>query len=340
MNVGQQIPTTVLATTTTNSAGNYTLEVPVATLQAAAVSSGYANLEVFSAIGGFFFFPYQTGSLPVHPASPVTVNLSQKKGLSCGVDPDGQLYNFTGFFLEYKRAPAYAIVGQGYIVKSSKTRGDKVSFSYTEGSNHSQSTSLGVAISGYGVDAGYNAEGAHSSTAHRSASFPSRGGNALFETQFNTGQYRGICYGPENDNNIPFQKQHGKCPHTIKMHGIKYWVHKCFWMVHSRGWFGGTNIVQPRHAPSTPAPDCASYLKNSNFNNDTGTAVEWTHGWNLGASLGIKGASGKADFNGSAQTGYDTDALMVYHFGHAGWLCGTNGDNDTAAQLVQRGHRA
>jgi hypothetical protein len=104
MNVGQQVPTTVLATATTNSAGNYTLQVPVAKLKAAAVSSGYANLEVFSAVGGFFFLPYQTGLLPAHPASPVTVNLSQKKGLSCGVDPDGQLYNFTGFFLEYKRA--------------------------------------------------------------------------------------------------------------------------------------------------------------------------------------------------------------------------------------------
>jgi hypothetical protein len=46
-----------------------------------------------------------------------------------------------------------------------------------------------------------------------------------------------------------------------------------------------------------------------------------------------------ASFNGSAQTGYDTDAVMDYHFGHAGYLCGTNGSEATAAILVQRGNK-
>jgi hypothetical protein len=67
--------------------------------------------------------------------------------------------------------------------------------------------------------------------------------------------------------------------------------------------------------------------------------VQWSSGFELGASLGLKGANGKVSFNGSAQTGYDTNAVVYYHFGHAGWLCGTNGSPATAAILVQRGNQ-
>jgi len=49
LKVGQLVPTTLLATATTNGAGQYMLRVPAATLKAAAVSSGYANLEISSA---------------------------------------------------------------------------------------------------------------------------------------------------------------------------------------------------------------------------------------------------------------------------------------------------
>src|SRR5215469_8364117 len=60
---GQLVPTTLLATATTGSTGKYMLRVPVAKLKAATVESGYANLEISSAAGGFWFFPYQAGSL-------------------------------------------------------------------------------------------------------------------------------------------------------------------------------------------------------------------------------------------------------------------------------------
>lgn len=55
--VGKLIPTTLLATATTNSSGKYMLQVPVTRLEAATVSSGYANLEIASAggaVSGFF----------------------------------------------------------------------------------------------------------------------------------------------------------------------------------------------------------------------------------------------------------------------------------------------
>lgn len=117
-------------------------------------------------------------------------------------------------------------------------------------------------------------------------------------------------------------------------------MHKCFWMIHSTGWFGGTNIVQPKHAPSTPRRFCAPYLKGSDFHGDFGTAVAWSGGFDLGAALGVKDVNLKVDFNGSAQTGYDKNAVMDYFFPrHGGFLCGTNGPNSTAAILVQRGDK-
>jgi hypothetical protein len=47
----------------------------------------------------------------------------------------------------------------------------------------------------------------------------------------------------------------------------------------------------------------------------------------------------KASFNGSAQTGYDANAVMYFQFGHAGVLCGTNKAPSKAAILVQRGSK-
>lgn len=336
---GELVPTTLLATASTNSAGGYTLRVPAARLKAAAVESGYANLEIFSSAAGMWFLPYQTGS---RPSSPATVNLGGKKGPpSCGLTPQHREYNFTGFHLERHRANAWAVVGQGYIVRKGKSGGDYVQFKYTEGSSHSQASTLGVGVSGYGVEAGYQHDGHNSSTAHRAAGFPNAHGSGWFRTLFSTGQFRGICYGPARDSNIPYQKQHGKCPHTITdKQGALHYVHKCFWLIRSTGWFGGTSIVAPAGVPHTPKRLCAPYLKGSDFGGDFGTAVEWSSGFDLGLALGLKGVNLKASFDGSAQTGYDKDAFMDYFFPrHGGYLCGTHGSNDTAPILVQAGER-
>ena len=88
------------------------------------------------------------------------------------------------------------MVGQGYIIRQQQTAGDFVSFSYTEGSSHTQASELGLGISGYGVEAGYQGAGSDASTATRTEGFPDEHGNAWFRTEFSTGQFRGICYGP------------------------------------------------------------------------------------------------------------------------------------------------
>jgi hypothetical protein len=337
---GQLVPTTLLATATTSSVGRYMLRVPAAKLKAAAVESGYANLEIFSPIGGTWFLSYQTGSLPAWPAAPVTVNLGGKKQPpSCGLDPQHHPYGFTGFLLLRQRPAASAVVGQGYIGPL-KTAGDSVSFEYNETGNHTQSSALGVGISGYGVNLGYNGSGSHASTATASEVFPGEHGNTWFLTEFTPGQFRGICYGPANDSNIPFQKQHGQCPRKFTSHTFVFYVHKCIWMVHSTGWFGGATIVSPKQAPATPGRFCAPQAKGSIFNTSTGVAIQWSSGWELGAALGLKGANLKASFNGTAQTGYDANALVHFKFHHAGFICGTNKAPSHAAILVMRGTKS
>jgi len=47
----------------------------------------------------------------------------------------------------------WAVVGQGYILRQRHTRGDWLTFKYTQGASHSQDSALGVGISGYGFNA-------------------------------------------------------------------------------------------------------------------------------------------------------------------------------------------
>jgi len=212
-----------------------------------------------------------------------------------------------------------------------------VTFQYNQGTSHSQTSGLGIGVSGYGVDAGYDGSGTNASTATRTEGYAHHKGNAAFRTLFKVGQFRGLCIGPQGVP-IHHQKQHGKCPSTYKNDlGQMYWVHKCFWMVASIGWFGGTSTTVPSKAPATPSVNCAPHEPNSNYNGDLGTAEQWSAGFELGLSTGIKGVKLKASFNSSAQTGYDVNARMYFHFGsHGGHLCGTNASESSAAVLVER----
>jgi hypothetical protein len=151
---------------------------------------------------------------------------------------------------------------------------------------------------------------------------------------FKTGQYRELCAGRAG---IPVHRvhQHGQCP---KMAGLLP-VHKCLWLLHSRGWFGGASALHPKATPGTPPRFCGFQMAHSDFHGDFGTAVKWTAGWELGSSLHVKGVNLKADFNGSAQTGYDTNALMDFGFHQKGWVCGTSRAPSGAAILVARANR-
>jgi hypothetical protein len=334
MKLGQAVPRTLLATATSSSAGRYTLQVPRAKLTAATAATGYANLEMDTA-AGIWFFSYQASQAAGPSPAPVTVNLRENTKLNCGHYPDGTPYTFLGFSLEHTRAPAWAIVGQGYILKSRHTNGDWVNFKYTEGSSQSQDSALGVGLSGYGFDAGYTSAGTSQSTATRAEGYAREVGSSWFRTQFKTGQYRGMCAGSPGTN-VHRVHQHGQCPRKVGQDP----VHKCLWLIHSRGWFGGQTTLHPRQSPRTPGRFCAEHEKGASFSGDFGNAVQWSQGFELGAALHVKGVNLKASFNGSAHTGYDSNAVMTFKFHQHGYLCGTNGSESTAAILVQRSNKA
>jgi len=338
MKVGQLVPTTLLASATTNSAGEYMLRVPAARLKAAAVESGYANLEIASVAAGFWFFPYQTDTLPAYPPGPVTANLTSNKHPICG-SKNG--LSFTGFALLRERQPAWAVVGQGYISPSKKTAGSTVQFNYTMGASQMQASKLGVGVSSYGFDAGYNGAGTSSSTATMSQSYPSQSQSTWFRTQFSVGQFRGLCIWPPPGLHVGGQhlKQHGKCPHTYAdpATGTNRVVYKCIWMVKSTGWFASGDVQHPKQIPHTPGKYCTEEPPGQMVKTARAQAIKWSSGYDIGASTGITGVNLKASFSGSAQTGYDTNAQMVFTFKRRGWICGTNKDSGHAALLVVRG---
>lgn len=328
MKSGQMVPTTLLATATTSSTGSYTLSVPTAKLKAAPTESGFVNMEISSPAGGFSFFPYMPGS-----PSPHKVNIEVNSRLSCGKDSHGNPYGFTGFQLEHHRSPAWAIVGQGYILKSPGTAGTSLSFKYTQGSGHSQGSALGVGISGAGFDVGYTSQGTHESTATSTTTFGSQRLGALFRTKFNTEQLRGLCIGLAGET-VPHEHQHGQCPRKFNRDTE---VRKCIWEIQSSTHFASGSVVTGTPAPKTPAKFCGSFRGETSYSNDRGTAIRWSTGFDLGAALNIKGANLKTSFNSSTQTGYDSNDFMQFKFHNKHvFLCGTNRSPDFAAQLVER----
>jgi hypothetical protein len=110
----------------------------------------------------------------------------------------------------------------------------------------------------------------------------------------------------------------------------------CVWKIRSTGWFGGASVQFPKSAPATPYRNCAFQVAGSHFNSDRGKAVQWSQGYEFDPGMNIKGVNLKANFDGSSQTGYDSNAYMYYHFQESGYMCGTNGAPSSAAQLVAR----
>jgi len=268
--------------------------------------------------------------------------------VKCGVDDLNRPLTFTGFAKLKQKNPAWAIVGQGYVAQEGrKTKGDKMNFSYAETATMSQTSTLGLGVSGYGIDAGYNHQGTSDSTATDGQGYPKQTTSTWFRTEFNTALFRGMCVGRNGDTTIHHQKQHGYCPRTYKlMPGFVDYVRKCFWMVKSTGWFGPSGSVLHRvhrhfiPPPYTPRKFCGFELAGGIAHTNNQQAVQWSGGFDIGASDKIKDVTLKASFSSSTQTGYDTEAKMIFTFGHQGWICGTNHDPSKAAQLVMRGHKA
>jgi hypothetical protein len=252
--------------------------------------------------------------------------------------PDGDPYVFTGWKLQKRTANAEDVVGQGYIKQSKGTRGDWVNFDYIQGSSHSQTSTLGVGVSGYGVSAGYSSTGTHKSTASGEADWPRQFKNTLFETEFTTARYMAMCTGSAYEK-VPRVKQHPPkaCPEKDNIgDGIYSYVHKCLWEVSSTGWATGTGKRRTADHWHTLGINCTHWLTGSKFRNDYGTAVNWATDFFVGLALHIKGVNLKTKFGTTTQTGYDANAVMEFGFGHYGWMCGVDNVPSKAPVLVQR----
>lgn len=187
-------------------------------------------------------------------------------------------------------------------------------------------------------EAGYNSSGVSTSTATGSEDYPNEAKNSWFLTQFNLGVFRAICYGIGSEH-FPRQKQHGPCPRKYKnSNGAVFQVHKCLWMVKSTGWFGGATVTHPKPTPNAPGKFCAHQDPGTTFKTSREKAVQWSKGFEIGASAGIEGVNIKVNFSSSAQTGYDSNAVMKFHFKHGGYACGTNKDASNAGIVVMRGN--
>ena len=250
---------------------------------------------------------------------------------------------FTGFAKQRQRHPAWATVGQGYIVPAKGTAGDSIQFDYNQTGSDMQASTLGVGISGYGFDAKYTTTGTTTSTATSGIEFGSDTKNTWFQSEFNVGQFRGLCIWPPPGLHTGGKhlKQHGQCPrkYADPATGTNRVVYKCLWLVRSTGWFGPVgNLVHPKHAPRTPRKFCGPEMAGATPHTNKENAVTWSSGFEIGASAGVKGVNLNVSFASTAQTGYDSDDQMNFTFTHAGFLCGTNHDPGKAAQLVMRGN--
>jgi hypothetical protein len=109
------------------------------------------------------------------------------------------------------------------------------------------------------------------------------------------------------------------------------------WLVRSTGWNAGTTWTHPKQLPNTRY--CSLQYPKTVFNTSDGTAIDWSGGWELGAAIDVRGVNLKASYNTTAQTGYDSNALLHFGFRRQGYICGINHLPNKAALLVMRSHK-
>jgi hypothetical protein len=97
--------------------------------------------------------------------------------------------------------------------------------------------------------------------------------------------------------------------------------------VRSNGYFGGARDVNPKKRPKYRL--CAPEPGGQTVTTHKEKAVTWSFGFHVDA----------VDFDGSAQTGCDSSAQLVYKFGkRGGFECGSNNEAPAEApQLLVRG---
>jgi hypothetical protein len=266
---GATVPTTLLATTTTDSTGGYSLYVSSASLAAAAVSGTDANLEVDVGTGEPWFFVTDTAN----PA-PTTVNTSTTTSGS-----DVVPVCWWSYVRQLNRE--WASVGSTYIWRLSPGVVGKIVYS------NGQSSHLGVGFSDSGAFGSFSSDGTVSRSSTTTIGFPygHSGDFWEYQTQWRTALYVKRCNPPPpgSSNNIVGYK------------------------AQANGFIGGQNIVSETSPPATQSAYCSRYLPGpgSSFQTQNEKAVIWNGSLGLTMSdIGFN-ATAQTGYDSSAQLTYD-----------------------------------
>lgn len=168
----------------------------------------------------------------------------------------------------------------------SATTGVSHTLTYSRGA----SSTLGVGVSGSGAYGSFEQSGTNAKSTTITNEYPSYGNHrgAYYKTEFSYGKYHIHCsYSKYNERD--------------------------YYEVRAKGYYGGENVTR---AYIPKATHCAKYLNGGKFTRTTSKAITWTDGASLGDAVGI---------NLSAETGYSTDATVVYSFKADRYICGTGG---------------
>jgi hypothetical protein len=167
---GQAVPRSLIATTTADSSGNFSLRVQETTLPSVAVAGGYANLEADSGYATWFFTRKAAA-----PSTKIDI---------AGAVPD----HCSGWVFKRHLKKAWATVGQAYIWP--KATHVSETFTYTQ----DQSTTLGVGISPTDKFGSFSASGTVTDTKGAGQGFPGFGpSNVLYRTLFTVGKFWDVC---------------------------------------------------------------------------------------------------------------------------------------------------
>ncbi|MCX4853818.1 hypothetical protein [Streptomyces canus] len=180
-------------------------------------------------------------------------------------------------------------LGQRWVIAGqtySATTGVKHTFSYSKGAD----SSLGVGVSATGAYGSFTGSGTVSKSSSITMDYPEYGNHkgVYYKTEFSYGKYLMTC-------------GMGGRGSTISQH----------YEVRARGYYGGAN-TSTAYIPT--AKHCAFQINGSKFTRTTSHAITWSDGASLANVIGI---------DLSAETGYSSDATVVYTFNANRYLCGT-----------------
>ena len=308
---GQHVPTITLGSARTTASGHYTVSVPSLTALKSAADNGVVNLEVQAMNGGAFgSFSFSrrlqqpTNGFALGKANPGTMAGPQAAtihlmGSQNAATP--QQGAPCGWTQIKTFKPSWTKLESTFSTMSHTTE----NFTYTQGS----SSNLGVGVSSTGKKGSFTGEGSAAFSSTATQHFAPRGGKTGvdYETEFIRAESGFHCATAG-----PATKKKKKKYISYRVQTVSY--------------AGGTKGVK---AKAPKATWCVHYEKNSGYEKSTTSAFEFSTGYTipvLGLSL-------------SAQTGYDTDAKTNYHFGQAGYLCGTAAyPAQSSKRLVAQSH--